>query len=61
LNFQLKIWISSDRAEMPPTTPGDLPKNAIFRRSFDRRPAAEKILSRFDISSNSFVLAADKK
>jgi hypothetical protein len=45
---------------MPPTTPGKPQKSAIFRKAFDRRPAAEKILSSFDISSDSFVLAADK-
>src|SRR5207244_2339343 len=32
----------------------------IFRKAFERRPAAEKILSSFDISSDSFVRAADK-
>jgi hypothetical protein len=60
LNFRLTIRISSDRAEMPPTTSGKPQKSAISSRAFDRRPAAEKILSRFDISSDSFVLAADK-
>jgi hypothetical protein len=45
---------------MPPTTPSKPQKSAIFRRSFDRRPVAEKILPRFDISSDYFVLAAEK-
>ena len=48
LNFRLTIRISSERAEMPPAT-ADKPQNdAIFRRAFERRPAAEKIRSRFD-------------
>jgi hypothetical protein len=34
---------------------------AIFRRAFDGRPTAEKILLRFDMSSDSFVRAAHKK
>jgi hypothetical protein len=45
---------------MPPTTPGKPQKSAISRRAFDRRPAAEKILLKFDISSDSFVPAPDK-
>jgi hypothetical protein len=45
---------------MPPTTPRKPQKSAIYRRAFDRRPAAEKILPRFDVFSDSFVLAADK-
>jgi hypothetical protein len=60
LNFRLTIRISSDTAEMPPTAPGKPLKSAIFRRAFNRRPAAEKIRSRFDISSDSSVLAAGK-
>jgi len=60
LNFRLKIRISSERAEMPPTTSSKRQKSGIFSRAFDRRPAAEKIRSRFDMSSDSFVLAADK-
>jgi hypothetical protein len=60
LNFRLTIRISSETTEMPPTIPGKLQKSAIFMKAFDRRPAAEKILSRFDISSLSFVFAADK-
>jgi hypothetical protein len=60
LNFRLTIRISSERAEMPPTTPDKPQKSAIFSRAFDLRPAAEKILSSFDMSSGSFVLAADK-
>jgi hypothetical protein len=45
---------------MPPATPGKPQKSAILMKTSDRRPAAEKILSSFDISSDSFVLAADK-
>jgi len=60
LNFRLKIRISSEGAKMPPTNPGKPQKNAIFRRAFNRRPAAEKILSSFDRFNDSFVLAADK-
>jgi len=50
--------ISSDMSETPPTTPAIPQNSAIFSRTFDRRPAAEKILTKFDISSDSFVLAA---
>jgi hypothetical protein len=60
LNFRLTIRISSDRTEMPPTIPRKPLNTAIFRRTFDRRPAAEKILLKFYISSHSFVLATDK-
>jgi len=60
LNFRLTIRISSERAEMPPTTPEKPQKSAIFRRAFAGRPAAEKILPSFNISCGSFVLAADK-
>jgi hypothetical protein len=60
LNFRLTIRISSDRAEIPPATLKQPQKSAIFGRAFNRRPAAAKTLSRFDISSDSFVLAADK-
>jgi hypothetical protein len=60
LNFRLTVRISGEEAEMPPTIPSKPLKSAIFRRAFDRRPAAEKILSKFDMSSESFVLAADK-
>ena len=60
LNFRLTIRISSERAEMPPTTSRKPRKNAIFRRSVDPLRAAEKILSRFDISTDSFVIAAEK-
>jgi hypothetical protein len=52
--------ISSDRREMRPTTPSKPQKIAIFSRTFDWRPAEEKIPSSFDISSDSFVPAADK-
>jgi hypothetical protein len=45
---------------MPPATPGKPQKSAIFMKTSDRRPAAEKIPSSFDISSDSCVLAADK-
>ena len=51
---------TSQRAEMPLITLRKPQKSAIFRRTFDPRPAAEKILSRFDICGDSFVLAADK-
>jgi hypothetical protein len=60
LNFRLTVRISSEGAEMPPTTPAKPQKGAILSRAFDRRPAAEKILSRFDISSDSFALASHK-
>jgi hypothetical protein len=60
LNFRLTIQIFSERTEMPPTTPARPEKSAIVRRAFDRRPASEKILSTFDMSSHSFALAADK-
>jgi hypothetical protein len=60
LNFRLTIRISSERAEMPLITPSKPQKSSIFRRAFDRRPAAEKILPKFDISSDSLVPAADK-
>jgi hypothetical protein len=60
LTFRLTIRISSGRAEMRPTSPDKPQKSAIFRRAFGRRPTAEKILLRFDISSDSFVPAADK-
>jgi len=60
LNFRLTIRISSETTELPPTTSGKRQESAIFRKAFDRRPAAKKILSSFDISSDSFVLAADK-
>jgi hypothetical protein len=36
------------------------PEKRDFSRAFDRRPAAEKILLKFDISSDSFVPAPDK-
>ena len=41
---------------------GDFYDNAVMkpRLNFGRRTAAEKILSRFDISSDSFLLTADK-
>jgi len=65
--------ISSDSFEFPADDSDFQPKgrnaatnsskpqeSAIFRRAFDRRSAAEKILSRFEMSSDSFVLAADK-
>jgi hypothetical protein len=60
LNFRLTIRISGEGAAMPATIPSKPPKSAIFSRTFDRRPAAEKILSKFDMFSDSFVLAADK-
>jgi len=60
LNFRLTIRISSDRAEMLPTTSGNLRKSAIFRLSLDQRPAAERILPQFDISSDSFAPTAEK-
>jgi len=60
LNFRLTIRISSERAEMRPTTPRKPQKIAIFGRSFDRLQAVERILPKFDISSDSFVLAAAK-
>jgi hypothetical protein len=61
LNFLLTIRISNERAEIPATSPGNLPEVVIFRRSFDWRPAAEKIRPQFGISTDSFVLAADKR
>ena len=60
LNLQLRVRISGEGAEMPPTIPSKPLKSTIFSRAFDRRPAAEKILSKFDMFSDSFVLAADK-
>jgi hypothetical protein len=60
LNFRPTIRISSERTEMPPTSPRKPKKIAIFSRTFDQRPAAEKILPRFDMSSGSFVRAAEK-
>jgi hypothetical protein len=60
VNFRLTIRIFSGRLEIPPTTPGKPQKSGIFSRAFGRRPAAEKILSRFDMSSDSFAPAADK-
>jgi hypothetical protein len=45
---------------MPLPTPKKQQKSAIFRRAFGRRPAVEKIPPRFDMSSDSFVFAADK-
>jgi hypothetical protein len=58
LNFLLTIRISNERAEIRPTTLSKPQKIAIFSRTFDWRPAEEKIPSPFDISSDSFVLAA---
>jgi hypothetical protein len=60
LNFQLKIQISADRAETPPTKREKPLKDAFFSRTLAGRPTAEKILSRINISSDSFVLTADK-
>ena len=60
----VKPRLSSDPTRRGRATPGggaSKPlKSTIFRRAFDRRPAAEKILSKFDMFSDSFVLAADK-
>jgi len=61
LNFRLTIRISSERPELPLATPQKLRESAIFRKTLERRPAAEKIRPRFDMSSDSFVLAADKR
>jgi hypothetical protein len=55
LNFRLTIRISSERVEMLPATFRSPQKSAIFSRAFDRRPAAENIQSRFNMSSDSFV------
>jgi hypothetical protein len=60
LNFPLKIRISSDSGEMPPTSRGKSLKIAFFSSTLAERNAAEKILRKFDISSDSFALAADK-
>jgi hypothetical protein len=61
LNFRLTIRISNDRAEMPATTPRNPKKSAVFSRTFQRRPEAEKILSTSDISSGSFRVTAEKR
>jgi hypothetical protein len=61
LILRLTNRISGDAAEIPPTTSRKPQKSAIFSRAFDQRPTAEKILPRFDISSDSFVLAAEKR
>jgi hypothetical protein len=54
LNFQLKIQISGDRTEMPPTKPEKPLKSAFFNRTLAARTAAEKIPSRSDISRDPF-------
>jgi hypothetical protein len=45
---------------MPATIREKPVKSAFFSRTLARRPAAEQILSKLDISSDSFVLIADK-
>ena len=45
---------------MPPTIRGKPLKSAFFSRTSAGPPAADKILSTVDISSDSFVLTADK-
>jgi hypothetical protein len=59
--FRLTIRVFGERAEMPPTDSHKPPKSQISSKSFDRRPTVEKVLPEFDISSDSFVLAAGKR